>query len=56
MLIYRLIKYENEISYISVWRCGFSSAKPVHQKSKHVMLLSQVKLAENVCNRLAQAF
>ena len=39
----RVIKYENQVSlYISVWRCGFSSAKFAHKKSKPVMLLSQV--------------
>ena len=38
---------KKKISYISVWRCGFSSAKLSHQKSKPVMLLSQVKLAGN---------
>ena len=36
------LKYGNQVSpYISAWRCGFSSAKLVHQKSKLVMLLSQ---------------
>ena len=47
-----LIKYEKQVSsYISVWRCSFSSAKLAYQKSKPVMLLSQVKLAGNVCHR-----
>ena len=40
-----LKKHENQVPpYISVWRCGFSSANRAHQKSKPVMLLSQVKL------------
>ena len=48
-----LINYENQVSsYISAWRCGFGSVKLAHQKSKPVMLLSQVKLAGNVCHRL----
>ena len=47
-----LIKYENQVSsYISVSRCGFSSANLAHQKFKPVMLLSQVKLAGNVCHK-----
>ena len=35
-----------------LWGCGVSSAKLVHQKSKPVMLLSQVISAGNVCHRL----
>ena len=47
------IIYEKQISsYISVWRCGFSSAKLAHEKSKPVMLLGEVILAGNVCHRL----
>ena len=43
----KLIKHEIQVSsYFSVWRCGFSSVKLAHQKSKPVMPLSQVKLAE----------
>jgi len=45
------MKYASKVlSFISVGRCGFSSAKLVHQKSE--MLLSQVKLEGNVRNRL----
>ena len=31
-------------SDFSMWRCGFSSAKLAHQKSKPVILLSQQKM------------
>ena len=47
-----IIKYEKQLSCtFSMWRCGFSSAELVHQKSEPVMLLSRVKLAGNVCIR-----
>ena len=45
--------YENQVSsYISVWSCGFSSAKLAHQNFMPLMLVSQVKLAGNVSHRV----
>ena len=50
-----LIGYKMETKYSHTFLCGgvgLSSAKLAHQRSKPVMLSSQVKIAGNVCNRL----
>ena len=47
LFIFVITGYENQVSlYISMWICGFSSAILVHQKSKQMKLLNQIKWQE----------